>query len=205
MESDEERERKRTRRRHEEERNKNFLGSVPRLSVKRSPRAREQFCSLSPLLPSHGWVKASSTTYEVANGNRDGGTGPRRDRREFCLPLMETRSWRAASRGGKTDLSAPTFLPASLSPAVLALYPSRNRDPLPTLFKFVPDSPFSLSVPPSPSLPPLYSVSYCCRNPRADPRVRIHRGSCLTREYFTFPCCHGEENEGSSRPRARCR
>jgi len=120
---------------------------------------------------------------------------------------------RAASHGGKTDLSAPTFLP-SLPPALVTantlvpspfgrrvhLSVSSARSRILLVTEFVPDS-LSSSV----SLfSLLFSLSFSLPGPpllhqRADPLVRVHRGSCLTREYFTFPCCRGEKNEGSRR------
>jgi len=95
----------------------------------------------------------------------------------------------AASHGGKTDLSAPTFLPSCF---LAASFP---RPRILFVTEFVPDA-LSLSI----------SLSLSSFFATLDSPLPSHslvfayaRGSCLTREYFTFPCCRGEKNEGSSR------
>lgn len=85
---------------------------------------------------------------------------------------------RAASHGSKTDLSAPTFLPGPL-PAPLLPRSSSTTRVRRRLF---------LSLRLSRSIILSFSVA-----PPRRPSCRVHRGSCLTREYFTFPCCRNEK------------
>lgn len=91
--------------------------------------------------------------------------------------LMETRSCEPPLTAAKPIYLRPRFFPV---PFLLPCC----RDPL-LLPEFVADS-FSLRL--SRSIILSFSVA-----PPRRPSCRVHRGSCLTREYFTFPCCRNEK------------
>ena len=87
------------------ERNKNFLGSVPRLSIKRSPRASTSRIVLLSFFPIS--LKASSTPELQGYGNRLSS----RDQRKVLPALMETRSREPPLTAAKPIYLRPRFFP----------------------------------------------------------------------------------------------
>lgn len=167
---------------------------MPRLSVKRSPRARPLLrIVLLSFSPTTSLPKASSTLYLAGQKARENELSSRSRR---VLPaLMETRSHELPLTAAKPIYLRPRFFPASL------LLPStRSRDPLRNRVCPQHMHTFSLSL--------FFSVvslaTLLPSHSRADPRIRVHRGSCLTREYFTFPCfCAVRKTKGRPVPVSR--